>query len=314
MWLVGEIYLQPRTGEDGQPLPYPDPTPMLDSDRFPDSRSVQVHLLDEYIPVVAARRRPVAKVVGSKVVGPRRPRKPLDPTRAEHWLGYLANRMEASHDARGFAWWELARTRPSWNDPRFRLIPAVLVITGVFGVWLKVVVLGPTDPSFTIALGLSILMVGLPVGTLADLRFGIVARSTHTLNTSVASPPFESWRADRALQLTRVAVGAAGLGVLPGLAVIAVADPLWGSVFLVAGALLGGWYGVVGGTHHAWDAYVRAIRRLAKDGHLPRDLMYFLDDCHRLGILRTVGPVYQFRHAALQDRLAEKWRAADALS
>jgi hypothetical protein len=32
--------------------------------------------------------------------------------------------------------------------------------------------------------------------------------------------------------------------------------------------------------------------------------MGFLDDAYRLGLLRIVGPVYQFRHAALQDHLA----------
>jgi hypothetical protein len=32
--------------------------------------------------------------------------------------------------------------------------------------------------------------------------------------------------------------------------------------------------------------------------------MKFLEDAYRLGLLRVVGPVYQFRHAALQDHLA----------
>jgi hypothetical protein len=32
--------------------------------------------------------------------------------------------------------------------------------------------------------------------------------------------------------------------------------------------------------------------------------MPFLDHAHRLGLLRAVGPVYQFRHAALHDHLA----------
>ncbi|WP_275527354.1 hypothetical protein [Herbidospora mongoliensis] len=32
--------------------------------------------------------------------------------------------------------------------------------------------------------------------------------------------------------------------------------------------------------------------------------MDFLDDAHRLGLLRAVGPVYQFRHAVLHDHLA----------
>jgi hypothetical protein len=33
--------------------------------------------------------------------------------------------------------------------------------------------------------------------------------------------------------------------------------------------------------------------------------MDFLDDAHRVGLLRTAGAVYQFRHAELQDHLAK---------
>jgi hypothetical protein len=36
----------------------------------------------------------------------------------------------------------------------------------------------------------------------------------------------------------------------------------------------------------------------------PLGLMRFLEDARGRHLLRTVGPVYQFRHAALQDRLA----------
>ncbi|GAA3198581.1 NACHT domain-containing protein [Dactylosporangium siamense] len=39
-------------------------------------------------------------------------------------------------------------------------------------------------------------------------------------------------------------------------------------------------------------------------GRLPWRLLRFLNDAHRRGILRQVGPVYQFRHAYLQDHLA----------
>jgi hypothetical protein len=48
----------------------------------------------------------------------------------------------------------------------------------------------------------------------------------------------------------------------------------------------------------AWWSYTR--------GHLPAPwrVMPTLLDCHRLGLLREVGPVWQFRHAALQDHLA----------
>lgn len=36
--------------------------------------------------------------------------------------------------------------------------------------------------------------------------------------------------------------------------------------------------------------------------------MPFLDDMHRLGLLRAVGPLYQFRHAEIQDHLAARYR------
>jgi hypothetical protein len=39
--------------------------------------------------------------------------------------------------------------------------------------------------------------------------------------------------------------------------------------------------------------------------------MRFLEDARERGVLRTVGPVYQFRHARLQDLLAASAPAPD---
>ena len=50
--------------------------------------------------------------------------------------------------------------------------------------------------------------------------------------------------------------------------------------------------------------------QLAGRRRTPVRLMRFLNDARERGVLRTVGPVYQFRHARLQDRLA---RTAPAL-
>ncbi|MEV4252786.1 hypothetical protein AB0J52_06405 [Spirillospora sp. NPDC049652] len=61
--------------------------------------------------------------------------------------------------------------------------------------------------------------------------------------------------------------------------------------------------------HRAWPAYLIATWQLARTGLLPRRLMPFLDDCHRIGLLRAVGPVYQFRHADLHDYLATAYIA-----
>jgi hypothetical protein len=80
-----------------------------------------------------------------------------------------------------------------------------------------------------------------------------------------------------------------------------------GSVLGVAAGLA---TGLAAGRHHAWIAYVIATARLALAGHLPLRLMRFLDDAHRLGLLRAIGPIYQFRHAELQDHLARDHRRA----
>jgi hypothetical protein len=54
---------------------------------------------------------------------------------------------------------------------------------------------------------------------------------------------------------------------------------------------------------HAWPTRLAAAQ-LATRWHTPLRLMNFLDDARERNVLRTVGPVYQFRHARLQDRLA----------
>jgi hypothetical protein len=44
--------------------------------------------------------------------------------------------------------------------------------------------------------------------------------------------------------------------------------------------------------------------QLQHRGETPARLLNFLEDAHAREVLRSVGPVYQFRHARLQDRLA----------
>ena len=52
-----------------------------------------------------------------------------------------------------------------------------------------------------------------------------------------------------------------------------------------------------------WAASLAFTQLAARQG-TPVRLMRFLEDARDRNILRTVGPVYQFRHARLQDRLA----------
>ncbi|MEV6298427.1 NACHT domain-containing protein [Actinoplanes sp. NPDC051861] len=61
---------------------------------------------------------------------------------------------------------------------------------------------------------------------------------------------------------------------------------------------------IEGGHSRVWWSTWMATRWHAARGHLPDDPIVFLDDAHRLGLLRTIGPVYQFRHAEFQEHLA----------
>ncbi|MFF7636381.1 hypothetical protein ACFZB9_25015 [Kitasatospora sp. NPDC008050] len=52
-----------------------------------------------------------------------------------------------------------------------------------------------------------------------------------------------------------------------------------------------------------WGRWTATRLALACRRCLPRDVLSFLEDAHRLGVLRQVGGVYQFRHAGLRQRL-----------
>ncbi|MBO3749163.1 hypothetical protein J5X84_24055 [Streptosporangiaceae bacterium NEAU-GS5] len=54
----------------------------------------------------------------------------------------------------------------------------------------------------------------------------------------------------------------------------------------------------------AWCPAFFASVQIRRAGNGPLRMMRFLEDARARGVLRTAGPVYQFRHARLQDRLA----------
>ncbi|QFZ19599.1 NACHT domain-containing protein [Saccharothrix syringae] len=100
------------------------------------------------------------------------------------------------------------------------------------------------------------------------------------------------------------------LVALPGdriFGVTLVWTPLNGLVLgLVCG--LGGGIGYVLGMT-AWGQWLVFARLwLPLTGRLPWAVHAFLDDAYRRGVLRRAGAVYQFRHARLQDHLAETYR------
>jgi hypothetical protein len=58
-----------------------------------------------------------------------------------------------------------------------------------------------------------------------------------------------------------------------------------------------------------WGRYLVAKTWLALRHRVPWRLMAFLDDAHQHGVLRQAGPVYQFRHARLQEHLVARAQA-----
>jgi hypothetical protein len=166
------------------------------------------------------------------------------------------------------------------------------------------------------------LVSGFAAGLAALLVFRLISRLAGGLVTGLASGsadgkpgpqgPRETWRNDRAFSL-RVGLGyglgvGAGVGVaygfvpelVPGLRPMLVHGlmnflAIWFSVALV--------YGVTSSV--TWSTTL-AWRQLRRTHHVPTvALMPFLEDARNRGVLRTVGAVYQFRHATLQDKLAE---------
>jgi hypothetical protein len=91
--------------------------------------------------------------------------------------------------------------------------------------------------------------------------------------------------------------------------------PFVGLRLQIAWMLLGGLFGVllfglIGGLGApimlgTWPSTVASVE-LAMRWHTPVQLMDFLEDARKRGVLRTVGPVYQFRHRQLQDLLAKQ--------
>ncbi|MFF1613247.1 NACHT domain-containing protein [Amycolatopsis sp. NPDC058278] len=155
---------------------------------------------------------------------------------------------------------------------------------------------------------------GLRLGVLTGIVL-VLGRLNDRLSQWVVAPtgeaaagtPYSNWHADRATHVVRLLLGGL-LAATVGAVVIAVAGAAAHLVALGAalGLAAGAGYALVTGHNNAWPAYLAATVHLARQGRTPRRLMSFLEDAHRLGLLRAVGPIYQFRHADFQDHLAAR--------
>jgi len=156
------------------------------------------------------------------------------------------------------------------------------------------------------------------IGLVFGLTFGMVRRFTEPTEPEEPVSPLSVLRSDRSTVLYAAVLG--GLtGAIVGAFLSSVLsakdrgfifdlDPLWLGV-LGAGlglAMGAGGLGMMVHATSAWAWFLMARIWLGLRGRTPLRLMTFLGDAHRLGVLRQIGPYYQFRHALLQDRLAER--------
>lgn len=166
-------------------------------------------------------------------------------------------------------------------------------------------------------------LAGQAVGLAVGLMGGLISFGASPTLAQRANSPVASQRGDRKLTLLVTITFALLLPVLVdnfrsgGLflyGLVGRGDALLGGLGRLGGflnMLLVVLVGLLGGfllgpvvTNTCWPAFGLASFWLGVRRRLPFRLMGFLDDAYRLGLLRIVGPVYQFRHVALQDHLA----------
>jgi hypothetical protein len=164
------------------------------------------------------------------------------------------------------------------------------------------------------------LVAGPTVGLAAGFSTGPTAGLTQALSASLPADklltPVDSWQGNSRLVLALgLGVGlASGLavGVVGGVTVgLTTSGSVAGIVIGVAGGLAVGLAGGLAGAStniNFISPGSAAFILLRRGGRGPARMMDFLEDARKRGVLRTAGPTYQFRHARLQDLLADTTR------
>ncbi|BCB75853.1 NACHT domain-containing protein [Phytohabitans flavus] len=159
------------------------------------------------------------------------------------------------------------------------------------------------------------LVTGIVIGATFILAFGLVdGFSAASLDVAAPLDPVSAWRQDGRRSLAVGGVFGLAVGVAAGVTdamAMARHDPLYVAVGvgLVTGVAVGVATTIAAAltVSSTWRTTL-AFLQLRVRGDGPARGMTFLEDAHRRSVLRVVGSVYQFRHARLQDRLAQNGR------
>lgn len=186
-------------------------------------------------------------------------------------------------------------SRPRWTKTDLRTDLIVGLGSGlVTGLVLAPEVRIGRVPMFGIGLGARDgLIVGLVAGLLTALLVGL-----GRLSPDATRPvdPRSLWRREFGLGI--------GLGLVIG---VGFGISIWRLNGPVSGLAIGLQIGLGAALVSSATLTTTLVgAQLRRRGQAPVRLVRFLDDARSRNILRTVGPVYQFRHARLQDWLAER--------
>jgi hypothetical protein len=186
--------------------------------------------------------------------------------------------------------------------PFLRRIVVGLLVGSIFGTVLGVL-LGLVKGSAT---GLVFALLSLAMGIGLGIEDGLNLWIDAPTDVTRAISPWTVMRDDRRAALARALLVAPLAGLGAGLTTAFADGPAAGAAVACAMTVA---FAVtdrmVGLASSSWGHFTLARAWLAIRAELPWRLMPFLADAHDRGVLRRSGAVYQFRHARLQQRLAQ---------
>jgi hypothetical protein len=146
---------------------------------------------------------------------------------------------------------------------------------------------------------------GLTLGVTCGIAAGLMIGLETPVDIRTVATPFTLLKIDR-----RNAIFDGILfGLTLGLTVLAASWPIIGPTKALTLGVGSGLMTALGAClgNYAWGHWITFTRIwLPLTGRAPFSIVAFIIDAHKRGVLRQAGPVYQFRHARLQDRLAER--------
>lgn len=201
-----------------------------------------------------------------------------------------------------------SRSRPARRRWRRQLVRALILVAGVAAIT-ETLFLSYAMAGYEGVLPAGTMPWGLVIGTVAGIGLAALDWVRGPSTADDVATAMSSIQADRLVSVISGVACAVVLNIPDGAMRAgpwAPSDPLRTTVFAAVVGLFHG--GIIGLTTalaaHSWPHYTIARLLLAARGKLPWRLQTFLADAHQLGILRQIGPVYQFRHARLQHHLA----------